>query len=40
MYNGKKHKIKGIRFTSSGVMYQISFVRHWVYENELSEYKR
>lgn len=36
LYNGNRHKIRAIRFTSGGVMYQLSFSHKWVYEIELA----
>ena len=35
IHNGNRHKIRGIRFTSGGVMYQLSITHKWVNEIEL-----
>ena len=34
-YQGKNHKVNGIRFTSSGVMYKLSEIREWIKEEEI-----
>lgn len=34
-YKGNMHKIKGIRFTCSGVMYKLSGIREWIKESEI-----
>ncbi len=36
-YNGKKHKIKDIRFSPNGVLYKLSFISYWVKEEDIYE---
>lgn len=36
-FNGKKHKIKGIRFTSNGILYKLSFIQRWIKEEDIYE---
>ncbi len=38
IYNGTKKKIKGIRFTSGGVMYLVNQISRWIREDELTEW--
>ena len=34
-YKGENHKVNGIRFTSSGVMYKLSKISEWIKEEEI-----
>lgn len=34
-YRGNMHKVMGIRFTCSGVMYKLSGIREWIKESEI-----
>ncbi len=36
-YNGQRHKIQTIRFTSGGVLYKLSGIKEWICENDISE---
>lgn len=35
-YEGIKRKIKGIRFACDGVMYQLTGLREWIKEGEIT----
>lgn len=36
-YEGKKHKVQGIRFTSGGVLYKLTFINRWIKESDICE---
>ena len=39
-YNGKRHKVQGIRFTAGGVLYKLTFINNWIPENDIQEIQR
>ncbi len=34
-HNGENHKVVGIRFTSSEIMYKLSGIKEWISEKEI-----
>lgn len=34
-YKGETHKVTGIRFTCSGVLYKLTGIREWIRESEI-----